>query len=103
TNAEQRRALLEPLNTAWQAVKKHAADALQDLLSGKADPTKILGLIDSLIQGVLQQAENAGGAIADSLLGFLDTGSDAELGHALGRVEGNILFEVLLLILTEGG
>ena len=96
------RRLLEGIRSAWESIKSNIVPAVQAFLSGPPDPMRIINFIRDLLNSVVQAAGTAGGRVFDALIDFLNLG-DRELGHALGRFSGNILFEVLLTILTAGG
>lgn len=96
------RRLLAGIRGAWESIKANIIPAVQAFLSGPSDPMRIINFIRDLLNSIVQAAGSAGGRVFDALIGFLNQG-DYELGHSLGRFAGNILFEVLLSILTAGG
>ena len=96
------RRLLEGIRGAWESIKSNIVPAVQAFLSGPTDPMRIINFIRDILNSIVQAAGEAGGRVFDALIGFLGLG-DRELGLALGRFAGNILFEVLLTILTAGG
>lgn len=96
------RRLLEGIRSAWETIKSDILPAVRNFLSGPSDPMRIINFIRDLLNSIVQAARSAGGRVFESLMEFLSLG-DRELGHALGRFAGNILFEVLLTILTAGG
>lgn len=96
------RRLLAGIRSTWEAIKSNIMPAVQAFLSGPSDPMRIINFIRDLLNSIVEAAGTAGGKVFDALIGFLDQG-DYELGHSLGRFAGNILFEVLLSILTAGG
>jgi phage-related protein len=96
------RRLLAAIRGAWDSIRSNIIPAVQAFLSGPADPMRIINFIRDLLNSIVQAAGEAGGRVFDALIGFLNQG-DYELGHSLGRFAGNILFEVLLSILTAGG
>jgi hypothetical protein len=96
------RRLLASLRGAWESIKSNIIPAVQQFLSGPADPMRVINFIRDILNSIVQAAGSAGGSVFDALIGFLNQG-DYELGHSLGRFAGNILFEVLLSILTAGG
>lgn len=96
------RRIFAALRGEWESIKTDIVPAVQTFLSGPVDPMRIINFIRDLLNSIVQAAGTAGGRVFDALIGFLGLG-DRELGSALGRFAGNILFEVLLTILTAGG
>jgi hypothetical protein len=101
-NREQREQLGNDVKTALDDIGKKLAQAVAQLMTGRTNPLAILRFVDRLINTVLQQVESLGASLADSMLRFMNK-PDRELGESIGWVEGTLTFEVLLLILTEGG
>jgi hypothetical protein len=90
------------VKATWGSVSARMKKAIDEFLGSKMDPAKVYKFIAGLIETAAQKIKDAGASMADAVQKFLQE-PDAELGEDLGRVEGNILFEVILLILTEGG
>jgi hypothetical protein len=82
-------------------LNENIEEAIEQLFSGQIDPMKIIGFIIDIYHAALKGAKNIGASISDALLKFLQL-PDRQLGHSLGTVAGNVLFEVALVILTSG-
>ena len=101
-NRKLRHTFLDELNSAVDALEAKAAKAIESIMSGKTDPMKILAFIQRLIGEAAKKVQETGAWVADAVLKFFRK-KDRELGQSLGYVEGLVLFEVILLVLTEGG
>ncbi len=101
-NTDQRKILVAETEKLIQKVQAMLGPALQEVLSGKTDPRKIMAMFDKLIEGVLGEARGVGKSISDALVRFLQQ-PDRALGEGVGWVSGMAVFEILLLALTEGG
>jgi hypothetical protein len=100
---DRRRELFNGLQAAVNRVAPAVEEAWNDMVSGKSDPLALFNMIDDFLEGILNSAEGLGARMADALMNYLKTATDRDLGHALGRIEGNITFEVVLFALTSGG
>ena len=101
-NTDRRRALFNDLSTVLTSIEERVSAAVEKFLNSKASPLQLLAMIDEIASEAAEMAQNAGAQLADALMSFLQQ-PDADLGHGLGRVAGNVTFEGVLLILTEGG
>jgi hypothetical protein len=101
-STDRRRALFNDLKAMMESAEERVGAAVEKLLSSKASPEELLATIEDIVKEAAAAAQGAGAQVADALMSFLQQ-PDADLGHALGRVAGNVTFEALLLILTEGG
>jgi hypothetical protein len=101
-DGSKRKQLFADVEQTWNGLEPKVADAIKTLLASKTDPTIFFGLMDKLAQALLSGAESLGGGLADALVAYIMQ-PDKELGKSIGRVEGNILFQVLLIVLTAGG
>jgi hypothetical protein len=100
-DAEKRNKFLSGLEDFSNTLNENIDEAIDQLFSGKIEPMKIIHFIIDIYHAALKGAKNIGASISDALLKFLRL-PDYQLGHGLGRVAGNILFEVALIILTSG-
>src|SRR5207237_8312231 len=101
-NREARQQLGADVKAALARVSQQLGQVVAQLMSGKTNPLAILRLIDQLTNAVLRQVQSLGGSLADAMLRFMNK-PDRELGESIGYVEGVLTFEILLLVLTEGG
>jgi hypothetical protein len=99
---ETRDALIGDVQAALDRVDAQISMLLAQLRAGRGDPLAILNLIDQMVNAALRGAESLGASLSDALLQFL-TRPDRQLGEGVGWVTGTATFEVLLLVLTEGG
>lgn len=99
---ETYRRILQGLQSTWQTVQTQIVPAIEELLRGKTDPMKIIGFITGLVNKGLRAVEGVGASVADALLGLIQQSDDEKLGEGIGRITGNILFEVILIVATEG-
>jgi hypothetical protein len=100
---DKRREIVAFAEAAYGRVAPLVEKAIDDLMSGKVDGFKLLDALGELADAVLGLAEGIGGEMADALMRHMMNASDEELGHNLGRIEGNLLFELILTALTAGG
>jgi hypothetical protein len=101
-DSESRETLTRDVRAALDRVGAQASGLLAQLRAGRADPGTILNLIDNMVNAALRGVESIGASLSDSLLRFL-TRPDRQLGEGVGWVAGTATFEILLLVLTEGG
>jgi hypothetical protein len=101
-DSDRRRVLFNDLSTVMASTKERVAAVVEKFLSSKDAPQQLLAMIYELVKEAAAVAREAGAQVADALMSFFQK-PDADLGHGLGRVAGNITFEAVLLILTEGG
>jgi hypothetical protein len=101
-DSDKRKVLVDGTTELIQRVEAIVGPALQEVLAGKSDPAAVIGLFETLVQGAVGQVQGLGGSIADALVRFLEK-PDRELGEGVGWVSGSAVFEVLLLVLTDGG
>jgi hypothetical protein len=99
---ESRDKLGKDLRAALDKIERRIAKVVADLAASKGDPRAILSLIDQLVNAALRGVESLGASLADALLKFMNR-PDEGLGEGVGWVAGTATFEVLLLVLTEGG
>jgi phage-related protein len=100
---ETLRRLLQELEGTWQTIQTKIVPAIEELLSGRTNPAKIIDFIRGIVGKVLDAAKGAGASIADALLGFLQEPDEWKFGKSIGWLYGTILFEVILIVLTYGG
>jgi len=98
----KRKLFFADVERTWAGLEPRVAAAVQQLLASQTDPTIFIDLLDKLMQALLAGAESAGGSLADGLVAYINQ-PDKVLGKSIGRIEGNILFQVLLIVLTAGG
>ena len=101
-DSDRRRVLFNDLSTVMASTKERVAAVVEKFLSSKDAPQQLLAMIYELVKEAAAVARDVGAQVADALMSFFQK-PDADLGHGLGRVAGNITFEAVLLILTEGG
>jgi hypothetical protein len=102
TNREARERLGQQVQAALERIGNRIGQVVGQLMSGRTNPESILQFLDQLIAAALRQVESLGASLADALLRFLNR-PDRQFGESLGWLSGTIAFEVLLLVLTEGG
>jgi hypothetical protein len=101
-DSDRRRALFKDLSRVMTSTKERVAAAVEKFLNSKDGPQQLLAMIYELVKEAAAVARDVGAQVADALMSFFQQ-PDAELGHGLGRVAGNVVFEAALIILTEGG
>jgi hypothetical protein len=101
-DSKSREQLGKDVQAALDKIEPRIAKVVADLLAGKADPRQIMHLIDDLVNSALKGVQSLGASLSDALLKFMNR-PDKELGEGVGWVAGTATFEVLLLVLTEGG
>ena len=101
-STDRRRALFNDLSRVMASIEERVDAAVEKFLNSKNSPLQLLEMIDEIVGEAAAMAQSAGAQLADALMSFLQQ-PDADLGHGLGRVAGNVTFEAVLLILTEGG
>ena len=99
---ESREQLGKEVQAALDKIEPRIRKVVADLTAGKGDPRTILNLIDQLVNAALKGVESLGASLSDALLKFMNR-PDEGLGEGVGWVAGTATFEVLLLVLTEGG
>ncbi|MFI7547874.1 hypothetical protein [Actinoplanes sp. NPDC049599] len=99
---QSRDALSRDVQATLDRVNAQLSTLLADLRAGRTEPRTILALIDRMVAAALRGVESLGASLSDALLRFL-TRPDRQLGEGVGWVAGTATFEVLLLVLTEGG
>ena len=102
SDADSRKMLSADTAALIAKVEALVGPALQEVLAGKSDPAALARMFDRLLAPLLAGAESVGGSVADAVVKFLQQ-PDRELGHGVGYVGGLATFEILLLVLTEGG
>jgi hypothetical protein len=101
-HAESRKQFGAQVKAAIDAVEPRVAQAIAQLTGGKTNPAVILSMVEQLVNAALKGVESLGASLSDALLKFLNRPDDT-LGEGVGYVAGTVTFEVLLLVLTEGG
>lgn len=101
-DADKRKMLSADAAALIAKVEAVVGPALQEVLAGKSNPAALAAMFDRLLAPLVQGAEAVGGSVADAVVKFLQR-PDRELGHGVGYVGGLATFEILLLVLTEGG
>ena len=94
--------LADDVQAALDKIEPRIAQVVAELSAGKGDPRAIVHLIDQLVETALKGIQWIGASLADALLKFMNR-PDKELGEGVGSVAGAATFEILLLVLTEGG
>jgi len=101
-HSETRAQFGQQVQAALDRIGPRIAQVVGQLMGGRNNPQAIMDLIEQLVNAALRQVESLGASLSDALLRFLNR-PDRELGEGLGWLSGTITFEVLLLVLTEGG
>lgn len=101
-HADSRRQMMQDVSGAIARIEPRAAQAWNQLTAGQVDPQAIMSMIDQLVASALHGVEALGASLSDALLTFMNR-PDRALGEGVGWVAGTATFEVLLLVLTEGG
>ncbi len=101
-DTDRRKQLFADIEGSWNSLAPQVEQAINTLLASQADPAAFLGLLDQLAQALLAGAASLGSGLADSLAAYIME-PDAQLGESVGRVEGNVLFQALLIVLSAGG
>jgi hypothetical protein len=95
--------LADDVQAALDKIEPRIAQVIAELSAGKGDPRAIVHLIDQLVEtALIKGIQSIGASLADALLKFMNR-PDKELGEGVGWVAGTATFEILLLVLTEGG
>jgi hypothetical protein len=98
---ERGRALVREIKSAWNDIADEIWPAVEAFLKGPIDPGKIIKLISGITGAIAAAARNAGADAFDQMMKYLKQ-SDRKLGESLGKLTGSLIFEVVLIALTEG-
>ncbi|GAB3434959.1 hypothetical protein GCM10027436_12530 [Actinophytocola sediminis] len=98
---ERGRALVREMKSAWNEIANEIWPAVEAFLKGPMDPGKIIRLISGIIGEIAAAARGAGSDVFDQMTKYLKQ-SDRTLGESVGRITGSVIFEVALIVLTEG-
>ena len=101
-HAETRKQMGRDVEAALAVIEPRINAAIKQLISGKGDPRQIMNMIQEMVNAALRGVESLGASLSDALLRFMNR-PDKALGEGVGYVTGTVTFEVLLLVLTEGG
>ncbi|MDQ2809679.1 MAG: hypothetical protein M3Z04_22620 [Chloroflexota bacterium] len=94
--------MVTKIGQSVQDIQANLKPALAELGQGQVSPQQILAFLLGVVQAGKAVAGQVGAKIAESVMSFLQQ-PDGQLGESLGRVTGNVLFEVALTALTAGG
>ncbi|MCB5164944.1 hypothetical protein LG634_08895 [Streptomyces bambusae] len=101
-HGDSRRQLEADVQAALDRLGPQISAALARLTAGRTDPLAIIQMADQLVSAALRGVEAVGAELSDALLRFMSR-PDRALGEGIGWVAGTAVFEVTLLVLTEGG
>ncbi len=88
----------------YEAIVADSDSALEEVKKWASDPKRVLDLLASAGQAVLDVARTKGGDLGEGLVKAMNQpGSAKALGGTAGSLTGTILWEVLFAVLTAGG
>jgi hypothetical protein len=101
---EEIETLLKGFVEEGQSLLANVGPAIEQLRNLATDPKQTNALIATIVEKGKGLAKEAGGKIAESLLGFFSKPeASAEIGETVGGLTGQVLWEVVFAALTAGG